>query len=65
LREHDIDQAEHNSGGVDRQARQRAFGHERRIMIKREENVRRSRRNRQRRNQRADHRAGALGDDGG
>ncbi len=64
LRQHDIDQRQEDRRGIDRQARQRALGNERRIVIEREEHVRRPRRNRQRRHQRADHRAGALGDHG-
>ena len=64
LRQHHIGQAEENRRGVDRQACQRALGDERRIMVEREKDVGRPRGDRQRRDQRADHRARTLGDDG-
>ncbi len=65
LRQHDIGQPEEDRRGVDRQARQCALGDEGGVMIEREEHVGRPRRDRQRRDQRADHRARAFGDDGG
>ena len=64
LRQHDVGQPEEDRRGVDRQACQRALGDEGGIMIEREEHVRRPRRNRQRRDQRPDHRTRSLGDDG-
>ena len=56
LRQHHIGQTEEHGDGVDRKTRQRALGDERRIVIERQKNVRRARRNRQRRDQRTDHR---------
>jgi hypothetical protein len=64
LRQYDVGQAEEERRRVDRQARQRALRDERRIVIEREEHVRRARRNRQCRDQRADHGPCALGDHG-
>jgi hypothetical protein len=64
LRQHDIGQGEEDGRGVDRQARQRALGDERRIVVEREEHVRGAGRNRQGGDQGADHRTRALGDDG-
>ncbi len=65
LRQHDVGQPQEDRRGVDRQARQRAFRDEGRVMVEREEDVGRPRRNRQGRDQRADHRPRALGDDRG
>jgi hypothetical protein len=64
LRQYHIGQAQEDGRGVDRQARQRALGDERRIMVEREEYVRRPRRNRQGRDQRAYNRPRAFRDDG-
>ena len=65
LRQHDIGQAQKDCRGVDRQACERAFGDEGRIMIEREEYVGRPRRYRQRRDQSRTTRSLPLGDDGG
>jgi len=63
LRQHDIGQTQEDRRGVDRQTCQCALGNKRGIVIERKEDVRGAGRNRQCRDQRADHRPGALGDD--
>ena len=65
LREMHEDEAHQDGGGVHRQARERALRDEGRVVVEREEKVGRPGRNRQCRDQRADHRARALGDDRG
>ena len=61
LRQHDVDQREDAGHRVGGQAAERAARDERRVVVEREEHIGRRRRDRQRRDHRADRRAGALG----